>query len=460
MLISVLKSTPAYMDEFRDIIPALTRVLKNMLMSGYANAAEYDISGITDPFLQCAILKLLRILGTGNVDASDEMNDILAQVATNTEGAKNAGNAILYECVMTIMAIEAESGLRVLAINILGRFLLNRDNNIRYVALATLQKVVKVDMKAVQRHRQTILECLKDPDVSIQKRALAVLYNLINDENVKHMMKELLNFLLVADADVKEELVLKICMCVDRFGPNRRWQIDTLVKVMCLAGNFVQEETRSQFCQIVGSSPPLQAYVAHKCFYSIGENMSQESLVLCGVWCRGEYGDFLVNGKALGPDNNPIKVEADEVLNLLEQISKRPQYNDMSKRNTTVLEYVVTAHIKLVPKLPAHTERIKTFLSKYETHISPELQQRACEYQELMKAEWAPMRAELLDRVPAMERVKKLDIGETTGEDLTARENTRAARNKNSGGGGGLLDDLLDMGGGGAPAPAATTAQQ
>lgn len=55
----------------------------------------------------------------------------LLQVATNTEGTKNAGKAILYECVLTIMAIEDIGGLRVLAINILGRFLANMDNNIR-----------------------------------------------------------------------------------------------------------------------------------------------------------------------------------------------------------------------------------------------------------------------------------------------------------------------------------------
>ena len=60
------------------------------------------------------------------------------QVATNTEGNKTAGNAILYECVQTIMAIEAIGGLRVLAINILGRFLAFCDNNIRYILFSVL----------------------------------------------------------------------------------------------------------------------------------------------------------------------------------------------------------------------------------------------------------------------------------------------------------------------------------
>ena len=55
-----------------------------------------------------------------------EVHFLHRQVATSTEGNRNAGNAILYETVQTIMGVEAIGGLRVLAVNILGRFLANK----------------------------------------------------------------------------------------------------------------------------------------------------------------------------------------------------------------------------------------------------------------------------------------------------------------------------------------------
>jgi AP-1 complex subunit gamma-1 len=102
-----------------------------MVTTGYS--PEHDVSGITDPFLQVKILRLLRLLGRGDPHASETMNDILAQVATNTESSKNVGNSILYETVLTVLEIDADNSLRVMAINILGKFLTNKDNNIRLV---------------------------------------------------------------------------------------------------------------------------------------------------------------------------------------------------------------------------------------------------------------------------------------------------------------------------------------
>jgi AP-1 complex subunit gamma-1 len=201
--------------QFKNLVPILIKELRNLLSMGYSS--EYDVSGIVDPFLQVEILKLLRLLGTKNEKISETMNDILAQVATNTETAKTVGNAILYECVQTIMTIESDSGLKALAVNILGRFLLNRDNNIRYVALNTLSKVITTDAQAVQRHTNTIVDCLKDPDASIRQRALELIYALVNETNVQMVWyKNTLFFFFVC----LSSLSMYVCMDVWMYMEN------------------------------------------------------------------------------------------------------------------------------------------------------------------------------------------------------------------------------------------------
>jgi AP-1 complex subunit gamma-1 len=121
------------------MVPTVLRRLKSLSASGFS--PEHDVSGISDPFLQIKLLRLLRVLGRGDAETSERMHDVLAQIATNTDGSKNVGNAILYETVLTILEIEAGAALRVLAVNILGRFLANRDNNIRYVLVMMMMRM-------------------------------------------------------------------------------------------------------------------------------------------------------------------------------------------------------------------------------------------------------------------------------------------------------------------------------
>jgi AP-1 complex subunit gamma-1 len=239
LIMEVLNELPGSKPEYQKLVPSLVRLLRNFITMGYS--PEHDVSGITDPFIQVKILRLLRMLGKNSEEASEQMNDVLAQVATNTETTKNAGNAILYECVQTIMDVESDSSLRVLAINILGRFLLNRDNNIRYVALNSLSKVVLEDNAAVQRHRNTIVDCLKDPDVSIRQRALELIYQLVNEQNVEALTGELLNYLIVAQTEHKANLSSKITQIAERFSPNKKWRIDTIITMLTIAGNTIEE---------------------------------------------------------------------------------------------------------------------------------------------------------------------------------------------------------------------------
>lgn len=370
-------------DAFRKTVSLLVKHLKALVTTGYS--PEHDVNGITDPFLQVKILRLLRVLGSGNAEASEAMNDILAQVATNTDSSKNVGNAILYEAVLTILEIEADSGLRVMAINILGKFLGNRDNNIRYVALNTLNQVA-VTENAVQRHRDVVLSCLADGDVSIRRRALELSYALINEQNVKALMRELLSFLEVADNEFKLGLTTQICLAAERYAPDKRWHIDTMLRVLQVAGNHVRDEVMSSFIRLVCHTVELQSYTVSRLFRALQADVSQESLTLVAVWILGEFGDSILQSSSNGiMTDNSEEISDVEVLDLLEMVIKSPYANSLIRQYTltALSKFAIRLGEASSPNAANQVERIRDILSKYSESQDLELQQRSVEFEAL-----------------------------------------------------------------------------
>jgi AP-1 complex subunit gamma-1 len=334
------------------------------------------------------------VLAVGDAQTSEQINDILAQVATNTDSSKNVGNSILYEAVLTILDIEADSGLRVLGVNILGKFLTNRDNNVRYVALNTLIKVVAIEPNAVQRHRNTILECLRDPDISIRRRALDLSFTLINESNVRVLIRELLAFLEVADNEFKPTMTSQIGIAADKYAPNKRWHFDTMLRVLSLAGNYVKEQILSSFIRLIATTQELQTYAVQKLYTNLKKDITQESLTQAGAWCIGEYGDALLKGGQYEETELVQEVREADVVDLFSLILNSSYANQVST------EYIVTALMKLSTRFtdPAPVEKIRRILQTHQTSLDVEVQQRAVEYGNLFAFD--QVRRGVLEKMP------------------------------------------------------------
>ncbi|KAJ0044298.1 hypothetical protein NL108_003337, partial [Boleophthalmus pectinirostris] len=406
LITELCERSPETLERFRKSVPELVHIMKGLVLSGYS--PEHDVAGISDPFLQVRILRLLRILGHNNEVASDAMNDLLAQVATNTDSTKTAGNAVLYETVLTVLDIKSESGLRVLAVNILGRFLLNNDRNIRYIAMTSLQKIVGTDHIAVQRHRGTIVDCLKDPDASVKRRALELSLALVSASNIRSMMKELLTFLSTCPLELRAQAASGIFAAAERYSPSQRWHIDTILHVLTTAGGDVRDETVPNLIQLITTASELHCYTVHKLYKALLQDISQQPLVQVACWCIGEYGDLLLKGDC--QEIEPVQVNENDVLDALETVLQ----SHMSSPATR--GFALTATMKLSTRITENVDRIRSIVSIYGSCIDLELQQRAVEYNALFK-KYDHMRAAVLERMPIMEKNSTGQTnGETTGE--------------------------------------------
>uniref|UniRef100_A0A8C7WDD3 AP-1 complex subunit gamma n=1 Tax=Oncorhynchus mykiss TaxID=8022 RepID=A0A8C7WDD3_ONCMY len=401
LITELCERNPETLEQFRKAVPELVQIMKGLVMSGYS--PEHNVAGISDPFLQVRILRLLRILGRNNETASDAVNDLLAQVATNTDSSKTAGSAVLYETVLTVMDIKSESGLRVLAVNILGRFLLNNDRNIRYISMTSLQKIVQTDHNAVQRHRGTIVDCLKDQDASVKRRALELSLALVSAVNIRSLMKELLLFLSSCPPELRAHTTSGIFNAAERYAPSQRWHIDTILHVLTTAGGDVRDETVPNLIQLITTATELHCYTVHKLYRALIADISVQSLVQVACWCIGEYGDLLLRGEC--EETEPVQVAEDDVLDALETVLQ----SHMSSPATR--GFALTATMKLSTRITHNVDRIRSIVSIYGSCIDVELQQRAVEYNALFK-KYDHM------RYPALSTTMLGPVSSTAGGDL------------------------------------------
>lgn len=400
-----VKDRRSYLLHFRKHVPVFVRLLNALLNSN--STSEYDVNGVADPFLQAKLLRLLRVLGKGSAKASEQMTEVLTKTITNTDKSKNTGNAVIYECVKTIMEIDCDQTLRNMAISQLGSFLGNKkDNNLRYVALHTMKKVSKLDSQAVSRQLPTVVECLKDHDISIRKRALDLVYVIVDSSNVVYLVQELIQHLEVSPPEFKPELTTKLCTIIEAHAPSKEWKISTLLQVIILSAQYVRDEIASIFIGMLTQSPESQMEITKKLFEVLKELipkpnilLKQEILMQVASWCLGEYGDLIV-------DNEITDSEIVNLLFNLMSILPRGSVSNVKGRrvlatdpNNVIRAYVLTALLKLTKSFPSKKAEIEQFVSKYTDNVHLDLQQRACE---LLKISSLPdsLKENVLDKMP------------------------------------------------------------
>lgn len=54
-MLDICKMEPAVIEIYRQQVPTLCKILRSLVVSGFS--ADYDVSGITDPFLQVKVPK-------------------------------------------------------------------------------------------------------------------------------------------------------------------------------------------------------------------------------------------------------------------------------------------------------------------------------------------------------------------------------------------------------------------
>ena len=394
----IFKAEPKIIKKYRKYVSTLVKTLKNLISTSYA--PEYDVNGITDPFLQIRILEVLGYFGRASSKENEELEALLNSIPSNTDTTrKNTGNAVLYELVRCIFSYESSKSLKSLGGSILGQFLSNKDNNYKYLALNTLNDIAKIDIDTVQKHKNVILEFLKDPDIAIKRRSLDLTYLIVNTENIRQIVTETLDFInSTSNVEFKLELTSKIFYSLEKYSPSLKWEIDVLLKMLCLCEDSINEEIIWKIINLILNTKELQQYAMFRYFLAMQnmlEDSDVEALYHVGIAILGELFKLIVGVSTTDEEGKTITITEEQIIDLIIALDKSTDTSE------TLRELLMNTCFKMIGKLsPQSDEKLKKILQQESKSFYPEVQERANEYITFTQIAKDDMQLKITSNVP------------------------------------------------------------
>ena len=289
------------------------------------------------------------------------------------------GNALVYECVRTATTIHPNPSLLTASANMIAHFLQQTNNNLKYVALDALGHIVQIDASYGAEHQMSVIDCLEDPDETLKKKTLELLYRMTKTDNVEVVVDKMLAFLeTTSDEHIKADVATRIAELAERYAPDNQWFIETMTLVFELAGDLMRPDLAHDLMQLIaegaGEGTAADSALRKSAVSSYVDLVKTKSklprvLLELVAWVLGEYGT-LTMGHA-------------EVMGVLVGLAKRQDVANHPQAKA----YVLTALAKVCCH-PGYqgppTDEVDALISQLMLSRACDLQQRACEIRALL----------------------------------------------------------------------------
>lgn len=292
------------------------------------------------------LIKIIKLFGA-LTPLEPRLGKKLIEPLTNLIHSTSA-MSLLYECINTVIAvlISISSGMPnhsasiQLCVQKLRILIEDTDQNLKYLGLLAMSKILKSHPKSVQSHKDLVMQCLDDKDESIRLRALDLLYGMVSKKTLMEIVKKLMVHMDKAEGTTyRDELLSKIIdICSQnnyQYITNFEWYVSVLVDLTRMEGTQHGPLVAAQMLDVAVRVQAIRGFAVQKMAQLLEDahvltqpGSKMADVLYAAAWICGEYAPELDNAEATleamlgGRVNNlPGHIQAVYVQNILKVLT-------------------------------------------------------------------------------------------------------------------------------------------